>query len=224
MTQIVEKQAPTEDLQIRRMKVLAVGAQKGGVAKTTTSLYLAARAAERLGSTAGDPKVGLLDRDRTSKNLTKLLSLREDDLPGPGVILLDGEELPRRDCGLDLVIIDTPPGMEAIDSLASADMLVVTVVPSEQGVINLRDYLKLLDANRITYSPGMRLLALLPTIVRPTTAHRESLEIIRRTAAQHRPPLPVLPAIPCRNSIDTHDLSAPEYDAPAKELFDYAGF
>ncbi|MDP9378582.1 MAG: hypothetical protein M3Q29_00245 [Chloroflexota bacterium] len=75
----------------RRMKVLAVGAQKGGVGKSTTALYLATRAAEALGN-GTSPIVGILDRDE-SKNLSRLLKF-SPDLLRPGVTLLGGERVP----------------------------------------------------------------------------------------------------------------------------------
>ncbi len=205
----------------RRMKVLAVGSQKGGAAKSTTSLYLATRFAEYLGGTEDKPVVGLLDRDGTSKNLSQMIDYRPE-LLWPGVKLLDGESLPPEDEGLRLVVIDTPPGLAAIDSLKSADLLVVPVIPSDQGVLNLQRYLQILETQRILLSPQMRVLALLPANVENTALHRARLDDLRAVAAAQRTALPVLPPVPHRARIDRWDLSAPEYDAPAKELFSYA--
>jgi len=122
------------------MKVLAVGAQKGGVGKSTSSLYLAARAAELLGGTAERSVVGLLDRDE-AKNLSELVALRPDLLL-PGVALLEGEELPPARLGLQLVIVDTPPGFKATASLRESHMIVVPVLPEDQGIANLIKYLR----------------------------------------------------------------------------------
>ncbi len=205
----------------RRMKVLAVGSQKGGAAKSTTSLYLATRFAEYLGGTEDERVVGLLDRDGTSKNLSQMIDYRPE-LLRPGVKLLDGEALPREDERLKLVVIDTPPGLAAIDSLKSADLLVVPVVPSDQGVLNLQRYLQILETQRILLNPQMRVLALLPANVENTALHRARLDDIRAVAATQRIPLPVLSPVPHRARIDRWDLTAPEYNAPAKELFEYA--
>ncbi|MDP9380538.1 MAG: ParA family protein [Chloroflexota bacterium] len=206
---------------MRRMKVLAVGSQKGGAAKSTTSLYLATRFAEYMGGTQECPIVGLLDRDGTSKNLSEMLRLHPE-MVRPGVTILDGEDLPEQSSGLRLVVIDTPPGLAAIDSLRSADLLVVPVIPSEQGVVNLVQYLRNIKGQRVSVSPHMRLLALLPSAVRNTRLHREVLDAIKDIAGSYDPPLPVLPPIPQRTAIEEWNLDAREYDAAAKELFEYA--
>ncbi len=206
----------------RKMKVLAIGSQKGGSAKSTTSLYLATRFAEYLGGTEDNPVVGLLDRDSTSKNLTGMIKVRRS-LLRPGVKLLEGEELPKDDQNLRLVVIDTPPGLAAIDSLQSADLLVVPVIPSEQGVVNLVQYLRSIKGQRVSVSPHMRLLALLPANVKKDSAlHREMLSIIRDLAAGYDPPLPVLTPVPSRTRIERWDLASDGYDEAARELFNYA--
>jgi len=199
------------------MRVLAVGSAKGGVSKTTSALYLAARAAAALGAREGDRAVAIVDRDE-SRNLTRLLSVRPE-LRWPGVDLVAGEDLPR-DYGL--VVIDTPPGLSAIPSLKEADGVLVPVLPEDQGVTNLILYLRDIESQRITVSPRLRLLALLPAMVHRTVLHRERIEDIKEIAAAHWPPLLVLPPVPWRARIANFDLSAPEYDAPAQELFDHA--
>ncbi|MDP9351294.1 MAG: ParA family protein [Chloroflexota bacterium] len=203
------------------MRVLAVGAPKGGVGKTTTSLYLATRLAERLGGTRERSVVGLLDRDH-SRHLTRLVELREE-LLRPGVTLIEGTALPPPDCGLEMIVIDTPPGLAAIDSLQAAQMVLVPVQLEDQGVASLVDYLDDVDMQRIAVSPQMRLLAVLPTMVDGRTLmHRQRLKDVMQIAGAQRPPLPVLPPVPRRSRIMNFDLSAVEYDAAAKELFDHA--
>ncbi len=201
--------------------VLAVAAGKGGVGKSTSVLYIATLTARLLGGTEDDPAVGIIDRDE-SHNLTKRLEL-EPDLLRPGVVLLPGQELPPAGCGLDLVVIDTPPGHLSIDSLRQAQLVVVPVLPETNGVINLTEYLDNLELHRITVSPDMRLVALLPTMLMRTLTHAQRLDDIRAIAAHHRPPLTVLPPVPRRTRIEGLDLDAPEYVAPAKELFHHAG-
>ncbi len=202
------------------MRVLAVGAQKGGVSKSTSSLYLATRAAEVYGGTAEQPAVGIVDRDE-SRNLSKLLQLYPD-LLRPGVVLLPGTELPPASSGLRLVIIDTPPGLSAIQSLKESHLVLVPVHPEDQGILNLVTYLENIEAQRLIVSPDMRLVALLPAMVERTVLHRERMEDIREIAQQHSPPLLVLPPIPRRARIATYDLATPEYDVVAKELFTHA--
>ncbi len=221
MTLIAAPPTPESRPPVRATKVLAVGSQKGGAAKSTTSLYLATRFAEYLGGTEERPVVGLLDRDVTSKNLSEMLRLHPE-MVRPGVKLLPGKELPREDEGLRLVVIDTPPGIAAIDSLKSAHLLVVPVIPSQQGAVNLVQYLRNIKGQRVSVSPHMRLLALLPAAVRNTKLHREVLETIRDIAGSYDPPLPMLPPVPLRTAIEEWNLDAREYDAAAKELFKYA--
>ncbi len=202
------------------MRVLAVGAQKGGVSKSTSTLYLATRAAEVYGGTAERPAVGIVDRDE-SLNLSKLLRLYPD-LLRPGVVLLPGIELPPASSNLRLVIIDTPPGLSAIQSLKESHLVLVPVHPEDQGILNLVTYLENIEAQRLIVSPNMRLVALLPAMVERTVLHRERMADIRHIAEQHSPPLLVLPPIPRRARIATYDLSASEYDVVAKELFTHA--
>jgi len=201
--------------------ILAVAAGKGGVGKTTSALYIATQAARLLGGTTDDPAVGIIDRDE-SRNLTKRLRL-EPDLLRPGTIFLPGEELPPADCGLDLVVLDTPPGHLSLDSLRQAQLVVVPVLPETNGVITLTEYLDNLELHRIAVSPDMRLVALLPTMLMRTLTHSQRLEDIRAIAAHHRPPLTMLTPVPRRTRIEGLDLDAPEYAAPAKELFAHAG-
>ncbi len=203
------------------MKVLSIGAQKGGVGKTTSSLYLATRAATYLDGTGENPAVGLIDRDE-SKNLTELLT----DYPAlirPGVTLLSGLEIPPASAGLQLIIIDTPPGLSAISSLEESDLVVVPVVPETQSVINLRKYLETIEHRRLSVEYRMRLLALLPTRVEQRISmDRLRLNDIRTIAAHQDPPVPVLTPVPQRVSIKRYELDTPEYDQPARELFDHA--
>lgn len=198
------------------MRVLSIGSAKGGVGKTTSTLYIGTRAAAYLGGTRANPVVGLVDRDE-SRNLTRLVSI-DPTLLRPGVVLLPDEELPPKSMGLQLVIVDTPPGLTALNALREADLIVVPVTPATQSILNLTQYLRNLAKQRVVMNPGMRLLALLPTMVRNTTLHRHRLADIAEIAAEQRPPLLVLPPIPLRASIESYDLDAPEYTQPAKEL------
>ncbi len=121
------------------MKVLACSSQKGGVGKSTSALYFSARAAAWLGRRNGRGRVALIDRDE-SKNLTRLLEIQPWACP-PGVDLLPGENLPPPGAGYALTVIDTPPGLSAIESLREANLLVVPVLPETQGVNTLIEFL-----------------------------------------------------------------------------------
>jgi len=203
------------------MRVISIGAQKGGVGKTTSSLYLATRGAELLGGTRASPVVGLVDRDE-SRNLTELLH-EYPDLLRPGVVLLPDESLPSVAGGLHLVIIDTPPGLSAIRSLRESDLIVVPVLPEAQGVINLRKYIETIEQQRLSISQHMRLLALLPTrVMARSLSDTARLADIMRIAENQEPPLIVLPPVPHREAIKRYELDTPEYDAPARELFRHA--
>jgi cellulose biosynthesis protein BcsQ len=202
------------------MKVLALSSPKGGVGKTTSSLYFATRLAEALGGTRAQPVVGLVDRDE-NRNLSLLLKA-EPELLRPGVVLLDGVPSGRAAGNLRVVIVDTPPGHTAIKALREAQLIVVPVIPSGQSVLALGEYLRNLEHHRMVGHAGLRLLALLPTMVRNTTAHRQRLADLRAIAAAQRPPLLVLPGIAQRTRIEEHDLDAPEYDVPAEEVLTHA--
>ena len=84
------------------MKIMAIGAEKGGVGKSTTTLYLAARAAERLGSNAAHPTVAIVDRDR-DQHLSGLWR-RRSDVRRDSIILMPDTALPRPESGIELVV------------------------------------------------------------------------------------------------------------------------
>jgi cellulose biosynthesis protein BcsQ len=146
----------------------------------------------------------------------------EPELLRPGVVLLDGVPSGRTAGNLRVVIVDTPPGHTAIKALREAQLIVVPVIPSGQSVLALGEYLRNLEHHRVVGHAGLRLLALLPTMVRNTTAHRQRLADLRAIAAAQRPPLLVLPGIAQRTRIEEHDLDAPEYDVPAEEVLTHA--
>src|SRR5207248_1915380 len=185
-----------------------------------SSLYFATRLAEALGGTRGQPVVGLVDRDE-NRNLSLLLKA-EPELLRPGVALLNGVPSGRAAGNLRVVIVDTPPGHTAIKALREAQLIVVPVIPSGQSVLALGEYLRNLEHHRVVGHAGLRLLALLPTMVRNTTAHRQRLADLQAIAVAQRPPLLILPAIAQRTRIEEHDLDAPEYDVPAQEVLTHA--
>ncbi len=198
------------------MKVLACSSQKGGVGKSTSALYFSARAAQRLRASGG--RVALIDRDE-SKNLTRLLEIQPWACP-PGVDLLSGTALPGPTEGYAFAVIDTPPSLSAIASLREANLVVVPVLPETQGVNTLIEFLQNIEAQRITTSPSMRLVALLPTMVQKRLVmHQTHLDDIMHIAADHEPPLEVLPAITRSARVGRCELGATEYNAAAAVLF-----
>ena len=198
------------------LNVLAVSAQKGGVGKTTTALYIASHIGRLLGGTPERPTVGIIDRDET-RNLSKIIGAGLAAL-APGVALLPGYDVPRDHPSLRLVVIDTPPGYMAIRSLEEANLVAIPALPENNGIVNLVDYLKLLDDAKISVNPRMRLLAVLPTMVMHNGLHHERLADIRTIAGARRPPLLVLDPIPRRAAIMRYDMDNPEYAAAAAEL------
>ena len=199
---------------------IAVSAWKGGVGKSTTSVYLAALLARDTGA-----RVALVDRD-ASRNLTAMVAQRpdlRDELVARGVDLISGEEIPSRGAGFAYNVIDTPPGDGAIASLRDATLVVLPVKPEDQSIGNFVKHLEQLDDARLAVSPRMRLLAALPTMVWRTgrslvRQHQDHLDNIAVIAARRRPPLPVLPYIPLSTRVMNFDLDAPEYRPVAKEI------
>ena len=200
------------------MKIIAIGAEKGGVGKSTTALYLAARAADRLHHPDGRARVAIVDRD-DSRWLSELWCTRPD-VQRPDVLLMPDREIPDPRSGIEVVFIDTPPGAHALASLRESQMVVVPCPPTDWGVNALGTYIRRVEQQVMTMSPGMRLVAILPTMVDARTSlHRERLEDIGVIATRHKPPLLVLPKIPNHVSVQLPDLHAHEYDDAAEELF-----
>ncbi len=202
---------------------IAVSAWKGGVGKSTTSIYLAALLARETG--AG---VALIDRD-ASRNLTAMVAQRpdlRDALAERGVSLIAGQDLPPRREAFAYIVIDTPPGDGAIASLRDATLVVLPVKPEDQSIGNFVKHLEQLDDARLAVSPRMRLLAALPTMVWRTgrslvRQHQDHLDNIAAIAARRHPPLPVLPYVPLSTRVMNFDLDTPEYRPVAEEILRY---
>jgi chromosome partitioning protein len=105
--------------------IVAVSNVKGGVGKTTTSVYLAAVAAER-----GD-EVVLVDAD---PHASSAIWLEERPIDGVTVVEAPSERTLKRAMQNDdaLVVIDTPPGDERLVR-AAIDAADSVVIPTRAG-------------------------------------------------------------------------------------------
>jgi len=105
---------------------IVVSNLKGGVGKTTTSVYLAAAAAER-----GHEPVVIVDADRQASSA---VWLEERPIDGVEVVEAPSERTVLRAMRADegIVIVDTPPGDERIiqSAIGAAD---VVVIPTRAG-------------------------------------------------------------------------------------------
>ena len=105
---------------------IVVSNLKGGVGKTTTSVYLAAAAAER-----GHEPVVIVDADRQASSA---VWLEERPIDGVEVVEAPSERMVLRAMRADegIVIVDTPPGDERIiqSAIGAAD---VVVIPTRAG-------------------------------------------------------------------------------------------
>jgi len=105
---------------------IVVASLKGGVGKSTTSVYLAAVAAER-----GHDPVVLVDADRQASSA---VWLEERPLDGVEVVEAPSERTLKRAMSQDggVVVVDTPPGDERLShsAIAAADTV---VIPTRAG-------------------------------------------------------------------------------------------
>ena len=177
---------------------VCVAHRKGGVAKSTTTWYLArelARAGKRVVLRDLDPQQGLRDilRDHGCEDgrYSRTIALVED-----------GARLPFRP---DVELIDTPPALDdSLPGVARADGIIVPAMPEHQAVRALERMLLVLQDTGHAH-PFVRVLGILPVRVKPRwPEHAAFLAQIEALAEQFGHP--VLPAIPESRAVLTYSL------------------
>jgi excisionase family DNA binding protein len=182
----------------RSWYTLCVAHRKGGVAKSTTTWYLArelARAGKKVLLRDLDPQQGLRDilRDHGC----------EDGRYSKTIALVpDGETLPFVP---DVELIDTPPALDdSLPGVARADVVIVPAMPEHQAVRALERMLLVLDQTRHEH-PFTRVLGLLPVRVKSRwnehAAFLQQIEILGQRFGH-----PVLPSIPESRAVLTYSL------------------
>jgi len=177
---------------------LCVAHRKGGVAKSTTTWFLArelARAGKRVILRDLDPQQGLRDilRDHGCEDgrYSKLIAL-----------VADGEPLPFIP---DVELIDTPPALDdSLPGVARADVVIVPAMPEHQAVRALERMLLVLQQTRHEH-PFTRVLGLLPVRVKARwSEHAAFMQQIEALGQRfgHR----VLPPIPESRAVLTYSL------------------
>ncbi|AOS95151.1 MULTISPECIES: ParA family protein [Mycobacterium avium complex (MAC)] len=111
------------------MPIISLVHTKGGVAKTTTAVYLAT-AAHRRGI-----DVVLIDADPQGSALEWAADARSDD-PLPFPVVAAGRPL-RADCDQEVTIVDTPPGTAQVIQEA-IDIADLVVVPTGASPLDVR--------------------------------------------------------------------------------------
>jgi cellulose biosynthesis protein BcsQ len=182
----------------RSWYTVCVAHRKGGVAKSTTTWYLArelARAGKRVVLRDLDPQQGLRDilRDHGC----------EDGRYSQTIALVpDGEPLPFTP---DVELIDTPPALDdSLPGVARADAVIVPAMPEHQAVRALERMLLVLEQTHHEH-PFTRVLGLLPVRVKSRwSEHAAFLQQIELLGERfgHR----VLPSIPESRAVLTYSL------------------
>lgn len=182
----------------RSWYTICVAHRKGGVAKSTTTWFLArelARAGKRVVLRDLDPQQGLRDilRDHGC----------EDGRYSKSIALVpDGEPLPFVP---DVELIDTPPALDdSLPGVARADVVIVPAMPEHQAVRALERMLLVLQQTNHEH-PFTRVLGLLPVRVKPRwTEHTAFMQQIRLLGERFGHP--VLPSIPESRAVLTYSL------------------
>lgn len=199
----------------RSWYTICVAHRKGGVAKSTTTWYLArelARAGKRVLLRDLDPQQGLRDilRDHGCEDGRYSKSI---------ALVVDGEPLPFTP---DVEVIDTPPALDdSLPGVARADVVIVPAMPEHQAVRALERMLLVLEQTRHEH-PYTRVLGLLPVRVKPRwTEHTAFLQQIEQLGQRFGHP--ILPPIPESRAVLTYSLRGRLWRPVAEAvLADYA--
>jgi cellulose biosynthesis protein BcsQ len=196
--EIAERRPTLPPVVERTWYTACVAHRKGGVAKSTTTWYLArelARAGKRVVLRDLDPQQGLRDilRDHGC----------EDGRYSRSIALVgDGERLPFTP---DVELIDTPPALDdSLPGVARSDVVIVPAMPEHQAVRALERMLLVLDQTRQDH-PFTRVLGILPVRVKSRWA--EHAAFLRQIALLgERFGHPILPAVPESRAVLTYSL------------------
>lgn len=156
--------------------IIVIANQKGGCGKTTTAVNLAGTFAQR------GMDVLLVDSDPQGSAM-KWRGLASGTFP-VGVIALPmpvlDQEIPKLAKKYDLVVIDTPPGMETItrSALVVADLAIIPLQPSPLDLWSGTDIVGLVRKAQ-QLNPGLMTRLLLNRKIHGTRLSRESVEALK---------------------------------------------
>jgi cellulose biosynthesis protein BcsQ len=177
---------------------VCIAHRKGGVAKSTTTWFLArelAKAGQLVLLRDLDPQQGLRDilRDHGCEDGRYARTI---------ALVADGDPLPFTP---DVELIDTPPALDdSLPGVARSDAVIVPAMPEHQAVRALERMLLVLDQTRSEH-PFTRVLGILPVRVKSRwSEHTAFLSQIALLAERFGHP--VLPAIPESRAVLTYSL------------------